>query len=275
MASGRHRRLGGRPTQWPPDQPGRRRKKKAGDWLGGATQHLRDFVPRLAAEVGVSVSVRTLRRVARALGSTWKRCRRSLQGKRDAPAVAAMQQQLAAWHAAEARGEVAVVYVDECRFSRLAPVPCAWQVRGAPAGPLPAERAAGGQSVPGFWQPGVAGQPVAAYALPGAWNAEGFAAAVEAFLAEEVRGPTVLVLDNASIHRAACVRERQAAWAERGLRLCFLPAYSPELNRIEILWRFCKPYWLTPADYASDRTLQERVAYVLANVGTSYTITFG
>lgn len=232
-------------------------------------------MPRLAAEAGVRVSVRTLRRLVRALGYAWKRCRRSLKGKRDAVAFAAMQRQLGDWHAAEARGEVAVVYVDECRFSRLAPVPYAWQVRGAPAVPLPAEREAGGQSVLGFWQPGVAGQPLAAYALPGAWNAEGFAAAVEVFLAEEVRGPTVLVLDNASIHRAALVRERQAAWAERGLRLCFLPAYSPELNRIEILWRFCKHYWLRPADYVSDQTLQERVAYVLANVGTVYTITFG
>lgn len=127
----------------------------------------------------------------------------------------------------------------------------------------------------GFGQPGGAGQPLAAYALPGAWNAEALAAAVEAFVAEEVRGPTVLVLDNASIHRAACVRERQATWAELGLRRCFLPAYSPELHKIEILWHRCKHYWLTPADYSSDRTLQERVAYVLANVGTNYPVTFG
>ena len=232
-------------------------------------------MPRLAAEVGITVSVRTLRRVARRLGYTWKRCRRSLKGKRNAEAFKAMQQQLAGWHAAEARGEVAVVYVDECRFSRLAPVPYAWQRRGAPAVPLPAERGAGGRSVLGLWQPGLAGQPLTAYALPGAWNAESFAAAVQAFVAEEVRGPTVLVLDNASIHRAACVRERQAAWAEQGLRLCFLPAYSPELNKIETLWHRCKHYWLTPADYASDCALQERVAYVLANVGTHYTVTFG
>ena len=214
--------------------------------MGQATQQLRDFVPRLVSETGVRVSVRTLRRVARHLGYTWKRCRRSLKGRRDAAAFAAMQQQLIGWHAAEARGELAVVYVDECRFSRLAPVPYAWQVRGAPAVALPAEREAGGQSVLGFWQPGVTGQPLTAYTLPGAWNAEGFVAAVEAFVAEAVRGPTRLVLDNASIHRAACVRERLAEWAEKGLTLCFLPAYSPELNKIEILWHRCKHYWLTP-----------------------------
>lgn len=232
-------------------------------------------MPRLASELAVHLSVRTLRRVARGLGYTWKRCRRGLKSKRDAAAFTAMQRQLQQWHAAESRGEVAVVYVDECRFSRLAPVPYAWQRRGAPAVALPAEREAGGQSVLGFWQPGGTGQPLSAYTLPGAWNAEGFAAAVDAFVADEVRGSTKLVLDNASIHRAACVRERQAGWEAKGVTLCFLPAYSPELNKIEILWHRCKHYWLTPADYGCDRTLQDRVAEVLKNVGTQYAVTFG
>ena len=236
---------------------------------------MRHFVPRLAQEVGVHLSVRTLRRLARKLGYCWKRCRRSLKAKRDAEAFGLMQNYLNGLHQAEARGEVAVVYVDECRFSRLAPVPYAWQRRGAPAVPLPAEREAGGQSVLGFWQPGVAGQPLSAYALPGAWNAEAFAQAVDEFVADHVRGPTVLVLDNASIHRASLVQERRAVWAEQGLTFCFLPAYSPELNKIERLWRHCKHYWLTPADYVCDRTLTERVAHVLKHVGTEYIITFG
>ena len=54
--------------------------------------------------------------------------------------------------------------------------------------------------------------------------------------------PTVLVLDNASIHQAGLVKAHLAAWAAQGLTLFFLPPYSPELNRIEILWRFCKHY---------------------------------
>jgi len=231
-------------------------------------------VPRLADECGLRVSVRTLRRLARALGYRWKRCRRSLKAKRDAEAFGLMQTHLRGLHAAEARGQVAVVYLDECRFSRQAPVPYAWQVRGRPAACLPAERGAGGQSVLGFWQPGATGQPLSAYALAGAWNAEAFAAAVDEFLAGAVRGPTVLVLDNASIHRARLVQERRTGWADKGLTLCFLPAYSPELNKIELLWHRCKHYWLAPADYVCDRTLQERVAHVLARVGTEYIITF-
>lgn len=42
---------------------------------------------------------------------------------------------------------------------------------------------------------------------------------------------TILLLDNASIHRTASVR---AAAQEKGYTLLFLPPYSPELNPIEM-----------------------------------------
>ena len=101
---------------------------------------------------------------------------------------------------------MAVVYVDECRVSRQAPVPYAWQVRGQPAVGLPAERGAGGYSVLGFWQPGSADPAQACTGLLSetAWTAELFIKAVDEYITPG--RPTVLVLDNASIHRATCVQ---------------------------------------------------------------------
>ena len=58
------------------------------------------------------------------------------------------------------------------------------------------------------------------------------------------------------------------------LTLFFLPAYSPELNHIELLWHRCKHYWIRPQDSATEQTLLQRFEYVLANVGSRYTITF-
>lgn len=81
-----------------------------------------------------------------------------------------------------------------------------------------------------------------------AFTAELFVLAVGELLATLTQ-PTVLVLDNASIHRPHLVKAQVAAWAAQGLTLLFLPPYSPELNRIEILWRFCKHYWLPPEAY--------------------------
>ena len=62
-----------------------------------------------------------------------------------------------------------------------------------------------------------------------------------AFL-EEVRarnpvGGILLVLDNFPSHRAADVRSRAE---ELGMRLVFLPPYSPDLNPIEQIWRGVK-----------------------------------
>jgi len=214
-----------------------------------------------------------LRRLVRAAGYAWKRCRRSLRPQRDAAAFAACQAHLRDLHGAEERGELAVVYVDECRFSRHAPVPYAWQRRGQPPVGLPAVRGQGGYSVLGFWQAHRPAQPVQAYVRQGALTADLFVLAVADFL-ETMPGPTVLVLDNASIHKAHLVRDCQPAWAERGLRLLFLPPYSPELNHIELLWHRCKHYWVRPEDYQSDHSLLQRIEYVLKRVGTDYTVTF-
>ena len=51
---------------------------------------------------------------------------------------------------------------------------------------------------------------------------------------------TVLVLDNASVHRGRKVKEKREEWAERGLFVFYLPPYSPQLNIAETLWRILK-----------------------------------
>ena len=55
--------------------------------------------------------------------------------------------------------------------------------------------------------------------------------------AETITKPTILVLDNAPIHKAKIFQEKMIQWQEKNLYIFFLPAYSPHLNRIETLWR--------------------------------------
>ena len=114
--------------------------------------------------------------------------RRSLKTRRDPDAFAAAQQQLAALHQAEQRGELAVYYADEVRFSRQAPVPYAWQLRGQPPVGLPAERGAGGgYSVRGLWRPAdpqaTGTQPFMGVTCPVAFTADLFVLAVADLLA--------------------------------------------------------------------------------------------
>lgn len=55
--------------------------------------------------------------------------------------------------------------------------------------------------------------------------------------AENLVGPITMVLDNAKYQRNKIV---PALAAELGIRLLYLPSYSPNLNLIERLWRFTK-----------------------------------
>ena len=63
-------------------------------------------------------------------------------------------------------------------------------------------------------------------------------------------------------------------WKKKGLDLYFLPGYAPELNLIEILWRFIKYYWLPFSAYLNFCALVEAVEDILVNVGSKYKIAF-
>lgn len=56
---------------------------------------------------------------------------------------------------------------------------------------------------------------------------------------------TVIVLDNASVHRSHVVQLSQwQRWQQQGLLLFFLPPYQPQMNRIEDEWLHLKRHEL-------------------------------
>jgi transposase len=56
-------------------------------------------------------------------------------------------------------------------------------------------------------------------------------------------------MDQAPIHTSYAMQDKRQEWAERHLEIFALPSYSPELNLIEILWRFIKYEWLDVKAY--------------------------
>ncbi len=79
---------------------------------------------------------------------------------------------------------------------------------------------------------------------------------------------------DAAIHKARVVQGQRAAWGACGLRLLFLPPYSPKRNKIELRWHRCKHSGLRPEDHGTDHTLLERVECIPSRVGTKYAVTF-
>jgi transposase len=60
-----------------------------------------------------------------------------------------------------------------------------------------------------------------------------------------------LVMDNSSIHQNNLFWDKEDEWREKGWEIFFLPTYSPQLNIIEIWWRFIKYKWLESEAYES------------------------
>lgn len=85
---------------------------------------------------------------------------------------------------------------------------------------------------------------------------------------------TVVVLDNASVHRNAKIREMRPIWEKRGLFIFYIPPYSPHLNIVKTLWRIMKGKWLRPQDYTSADTLFYATNRALAEVGKALKINY-
>ena len=78
-------------------------------------------------------------------------------------------------------------------------------------------------------------------------TAESVCALLEKLAALHLRVPITIFLDNARYQHCALV---QATAARLKIELCFLPAYSPNLNLIERLWKFVKKHCLYSKYYA-------------------------
>jgi transposase len=85
---------------------------------------------------------------------------------------------------------------------------------------------------------------------------------VVAYLRDRLPGagvPRVVVLDNAGIHTSKVFRAARPGLGKQGIYLYFLPPYSPELNRIESVFKQVKHHDIPVRSYTSKDTLQQAV----------------
>ena len=90
---------------------------------------------------------------------------------------------------------------------------------------------------------------VAPLVLDGAINGAAFLAYVEQMLAPTLRVGDIVICDNLASHKVAGVREAIEA---RGASLLYLPAYSPDLNPIELAFSKLKRLLRSAAERTVD-----------------------
>lgn len=88
-----------------------------------------------------------------------------------------------------------------------------------------------------------------------------------AFLQSLVRRgePALVVMDNGSIHVSRVTQQALPWLAEQGLEVFRLPAYSPELNDIERVFRTIKHHEMPERTYATTEELTAAVNAAFAN----------
>jgi transposase len=85
--------------------------------------------------------------------------------------------------------------------------------------------------------------------------------------AQKLVGPITVVLDNARYQRNKIV---ESLAAELGIRLQFLPSYSPNLNLIERLWGFAKRQSVYGKYHATFASFRAAIESTLAAVSTTH-----
>ena len=181
--------------------------------------------------------------------------RRSLKGEKELEALKAQ----------EDNGELDLYYYDESGFSLM---PYCWQKKGETV-ELPSAKSKTLQGL-GFLR---RDNTFRFYYADGSVDSVLMVAVFEDFISTlDANKKSVIVIDNAPSHVSAHFEANKIRWEKHHVEICNLSTYSPELNIIEMLWRFVKYVWLPFNAYFSVQTLEEKLTEVLLNGGGKFTI---
>jgi transposase len=98
-------------------------------------------------------------------------------------------------------------------------------------------------------------------------TAESLCALLQKLAALNLTVPITVFLDNARYQKCALV---QAVAAQLNIELCYLPAYSPNLNLIERVWKFVKKQCLYSKYYADFATFKAAIDTCLREMPTTH-----
>lgn len=259
------------------DRKGRGRKPKlyhdqqlqVKQWAKEYPKNLRKIVALVREKYGICVSRRTIKRILRSFSFSWRRIRKKPKGEPDPAEYAHKKKELEELKTQAERGEIDLYFFDESGFCLVPYVPYAWQEKGETI-----EIESGGKkrlNVLGFLS---REHGLVAYTTEENIDGDVVIACFDAFISGVTRR-TVVVMDNASFHTSDAVEAKRAEWQSKNLEIFHLPKSSPQLNLIEILWRFMKYEWIQWWAYKGWSHLVRYIEMVICGYGTEYEINFG
>jgi transposase len=224
----------------------------------------------ISKAIDKKISKDTLIKFLKSIGYSYRRIRKALKKSPDEAIYNQKLDEITDLIRLEKKKFLKMYYVDESGFNETPCVPYGWQLKKEPLS-IPTQK---GQRWNVF---GIMSSDNELYAhkTSKSITSEFVIGCIDQFVQNPNRAPqAVLLIDNAKIHHSDLFKAKIPQWLEEGVRIFYLPTYSPHLNRIETLWRKCKYEWLLPEDYQSWKALTEKIEHILANFGTEYNILF-
>lgn len=258
------------------NRPGQGRKQKftpeqqeeIREWTEPHRRQLKQFVSKIKEQWDISVSTKTIKRILKSQHMSWHRLRRVVWGQPNAAEYADKQAQLTELKRLDVAGEIDLYYLDETGFCLIPSVPYGWQPVGETIG-IPSSRSDRLNVLDVMNR----SNQLQSYVSLQSITSEVVIDCIDDFF-PNVDKLTVIVVDQASIHTSDFIQNQLEEWQQRQIQIFHLPSYSPELNLIEILWRFIKYEWIEVSAYKCWQSLVDYVEKILREFGENYVINF-
>jgi transposase len=243
-------------------------KERIREWVRQQPKQLKEVVQKIKEEWGITISTKTIKRILKTLSMSWHRMRRGVGGEPNPQEYQEKQSQLEEFKRLESEGILDLYYLDETGFCLIPCVPYGWQNIGEYLA-LPSSRSRR-LNVLGIMN---RNNHLEAYVSFQTINSDVVISCIDTFFSQ-VHKPTIIVVDRSSIHTSDAILDKIEEWQERNITIFQLPSYSPQLNLIEILWRFIKYEWIEIEAYSSWTTFVTSIEQILSDFGKTYVINF-
>jgi len=237
-------------------------------WVKQSPRNLKKVSEKIKEEWGIKTSKDTVKRIIKCLRMKWKRQRKVIGSQPEPFSYERKTKILKALQNLSDEGAVDLRYLDETGFCLIPYVPYSWQEIGEKQG-VPSKQSKR-LNVLGLLN---SKNELYSYVFETRITSQIVIKFLDSYV-RKIKQLTVVVLDNAPIHRSKAFQEKIAEWRQKKMEIFWLPTYSPQLNIIEILWRFMKYEWLESKAYSCWKTLTSYVEHILQHFGDRYVINF-
>ena len=258
------------------NKPGRGRKRTFNQaqeetiraWAKQEPRPLKQVQQKVKAAWNIETSTETIKRILKTFSMSWHRLRRAVGGEPEPRQYEEKKAQLEALKRLENEGKINLYFLDQTGFCLMPSVPYGWQDKGEYL--TIKSRRSPRLNVLGLMN---RKNHLEAYVSTQSINSDVVITCIDTFF-PVVNKPAVIVADQASIHPSHAMLDKVDEWQARGITIFTLPSYSPQLNLIEILWRFIKYEWLEIEAYSNWQTFVDSVEKILREFGENYVINF-